>query len=721
MRKEILNLQEGSEGSRDVLLKYFVYLRFIAAHFPINNGSNKINLDFSWYDSFTRRRVSQTNIYYEQANVLFNAAVISSQLGNAELRNTAESAKAASLHFQIASGIFSYIKETLIPLIPEKVTVDLTGDAMESLSQLMMAQAQQAVYEFSLAKKMKNSNLSKLAYDCADLYENTYKAMVNTNCAEDFDKYTLGYVQSKQLYYEATSNYHLALDLHENISIGAEISRLKRAKELMDKTKQYYLTNGLKSNYNSFVEVLDKALKVAEGENQKIYHERVPVFDTLPGLEKYRLAKMTTLKDYEKEFNISDPFALLVPVNVLEAKGRYAEQLSQKVVPAFRTSRANRERIVQELSKMGLPGSVVAAEKKSGFPEQIHFKIGNIQQVGGVNRILELKKTLDELSDETKKACLEIVSILDKEEKEDKECREQYNIKWNRLPSYQLNSSLKKQADDYKNKVELAQKSDLLINQKISSCSQMFKIFQMNRMQLDSTMPKSDHEDNQEAIKCFNDLKTLLAELDSLFEKENEIDRGVKYLMETEQVEKDFLHKQQNLDKAITEQVAVYETKFLNPLLELQDKEVKVLSQIVTSNQQLMKIKGNTQVSLREKAVQDAYAAINKYDEITANIQEGIRFYSTMQDLVRKERNKVEDFVFARRTEKQDLISNIQIQITGIPQQSFVYQQPQQQYNQQQQQYNQQYQQFQYQQNQQQYNQQQYQQQPQYNPYLNKK
>lgn len=707
MRKEILNLQEGSEGSRDVLLKYFVYLRFISAHFPINNGSNKINLDFSWYDSFTRKRVSQGNIYYEQANVLFNAAIITAQLANAELRNTADSAKTASLHFQVSAGIFSFIKETLIPLIPEKVTVDLTGDAMESLSQLMMAQAQQAVYEFSLAKKMKNSNLAKLAYDCSDLYENTYKAMVNTNCSEDFDKYTLGYVQSKQLYYEATANYHLAIDLHENISIGPEISRLKKAKELLDKTKQFYLTNGLKSNYASFNDVLDKALKTAESENQKIYHERVPGFDTLPILEKYRLAKMTTLKDYEKEFNISDPFSLLVPVNILEAKGRYAEQLSQKVVPAFRNARSNRERIIQELSKMGLPGSVVAAEKKSGYPEQVHQKVGNIQQVGGVNRLLELKKTLDELSEETKKGCFEILSILDKEEKEDKDCREQYNIKWNRLPSYQLNSQLRKQADDFKNKVELAQKSDQLINQKISQSQQLFKIFQMNRLQLDSTMPKNDHEDNVDAVKSFNELKTLLAELDSLFEKENEIDRGVKNLMETEQVEKEFLHKQQNLDKAIVEQIGVYETKYLNPLMELQDKELKVFQQIVTANNVLMKIKGNSQISSREKAVQDAYTAINKYDEITANIQEGIRFYSTMQDLIRKERNKVEDFVFARRTEKQDLISNIQIQITGFPQQqSFVYQQPQQQYNQQ-------YQQFQQYQNQQ-TQQNQYQQQPHY-------
>ena len=57
MRKEILNLQDGSEGSRDALLKYFQHARYIGAHFPINSGANRIILDFIWYDSFTQRRV----------------------------------------------------------------------------------------------------------------------------------------------------------------------------------------------------------------------------------------------------------------------------------------------------------------------------------------------------------------------------------------------------------------------------------------------------------------------------------------------------------------------------------------------------------------------------------------------------------------------------------------------------------------------------------------
>jgi len=275
------------------------------------------------------------------------------------------------------------------------------------------------------------------------------------------------------------------------------------------------------------------------------------------------------------------------------------------------------------------------------------------------------------MSDESKRACLEVLTTLDKEEKEDKECRDQFNVRWQRLSSYQLNAGLRKRVEDYKAKVDLAQKSDSLIENKIQSASQFFSLFTLSRQQLDASMPKSDHDDSGNSSKLFADLKKLLSELDSCFEKENDLDRQVKLQMETEHVEKEFILKQQNLEKAIGDQVGVYDTKYLSVLSKLGETETSLCSQIVTLYQQLLQLKGSKGQTAREKVVQDAFTSINKYDEISANIQEGIRFYTTLQDYIRKERNKVEDFCFARRTEKNDIISNLQIQITGISQEQF--------------------------------------------------
>jgi hypothetical protein len=42
-RSQLLNLQERSEGSRDLCLKYAAELDYIAKHFPINSGAPRVS------------------------------------------------------------------------------------------------------------------------------------------------------------------------------------------------------------------------------------------------------------------------------------------------------------------------------------------------------------------------------------------------------------------------------------------------------------------------------------------------------------------------------------------------------------------------------------------------------------------------------------------------------------------------------------------------------
>lgn len=56
-RNEMRNLQDRSEGSRDLCLKYAAEMEHLSAHFPINSGTNRVQLTFSWYDSFSGTKV----------------------------------------------------------------------------------------------------------------------------------------------------------------------------------------------------------------------------------------------------------------------------------------------------------------------------------------------------------------------------------------------------------------------------------------------------------------------------------------------------------------------------------------------------------------------------------------------------------------------------------------------------------------------------------------
>jgi len=667
MKKDLNNLQEASEGSRDHLAKYYCFLRFMAGHFP-NVGNQKINFVFSWKDSFTRTRITQGNIYYEQANVLFNLAVIEAQLAGNETRSTPESAKAAALHLQNAAGIFTAIKDDVNPKIHEKVTLDLTSDCLDALLNFVLAEAQQCIYESAVYKQMKNTNLAKLAYATSTLFENAQKQMSSTNCQQIFDRYTVGSCQMKQAFYEALSQYHLSLDNLTQMEIGKQICRLGRAKQLANSGFSYYVTNGLKGNIQTLLSILDKAIGIAEKDNQTVYHERVATLDKLDPLEKQILAKPTPMKSAE-DLNVTDPFSQLIPITVLEAKGRYGDQLQQKVVPFFKSVRNNREKIRGDLARVGLPGSVMSAdqEKQQGIPDKVFSQVYRITQIGGVNRLKELRKTLGEMSDETNLMCRKIAADLDKEEQEDRECRDQFGKGWSRLPSYQLTQKVRKDLDDYGGKVQMAQKADQLIDSKMDSMDSKFRIFSMKKDQLDAMIPSSGSASTtamDTSGSVFLELKASLQELESCFAEEEKVEKDFKATMDSEQIEKELLHKQTNLDAAVKEKLDAHEKNFITPVLGIQKKEAELMQKIIQLNGQWTNQRGNKQ-SAKEKFVQDIFETINKYEEISSNLQEGIQFYTNVQDLVRKIKHRVEDFCFARRTEKQDLISNIQLQLSG--------------------------------------------------------
>ncbi len=61
-------------------------------------------------------------------------------------------------------------------------------------------------------------------------------------------------------------------------------------------------------------------------------------------------------------------------------------------------------------------------------------------------------------------------------------------------------------------------------------------------------------------------------------------------------------------------------------------------------------------MSARDQKLRDLAAGYDAYMELTSNLTEGTGFYNNLTPLLVKIQTKVSDFVFARRTEKEDLL-----------------------------------------------------------------
>jgi programmed cell death 6-interacting protein len=95
-------------------------------------------------------------------------------------------------------------------------------------------------------------------------------------------------------------------------------------------------------------------------------------------------------------------------------------------------------------------------------------------------------------------------------------------------------------------------------------------------------------------------------------------------------------------------------------------RQENLVENIRTANLQFHNEKqGNSSSEMREEMLKNLARAYDAYQELVSNLKEGTKFYHDLTPLLLKFQNKISDFVFARKTEKDDLMKDIQRGIVG--------------------------------------------------------
>ena len=85
-------------------------------------------------------------------------------------------------------------------------------------------------------------------------------------------------------------------------------------------------------------------------------------------------------------------------------------------------------------------------------------------------------------------------------------------------------------------------------------------------------------------------------------------------------------------------------------------KQEQVVTSIETAHSQFTREAQAPGVSPREKKLKDLATGYDAFMELNGNLTEGTKFYNDLTPLLLKIQNKVSDFTFARKTEKDDLL-----------------------------------------------------------------
>ncbi|XP_061598567.1 programmed cell death 6-interacting protein isoform X1 [Cololabis saira] len=661
------------ESSLEILLRYYDQLSAVEAKFPFSE--NQLCLTFTWKDAFDKGslfggsvKLSLASLGYEKTCVLFNCAALASQIAAEQNIDNDECLKAAAKYYQLASGAFSHIKDTVLSALNREPTMDICPETVGTLSLIMLAQAQEVFFLKATSDKMKDAVIAKLANQAADFYGDAFK---QCQYKDNLPKYfyfqeVLPVLAAKHCIMQANAELHQSILAKQKKRFGEEIGRLQHAAELV-KT--------VASRYDEYVSVKDltdkinRALTAAKKDNDFIYHDRVPEIKDLEPIGKAALVKATAITPPLSQ-KFTDLFEKMVPMAVQQSMSVYGQRKAETVNRLVGTMREATNLCNGVLASLNLPA---ALEDLSGdsIPQSIAEKARSIVEQGGLQSIEQLIRDLPELLTRNREILDESLKMLDDEETTDNELRSKFNQRWNRTPSGDLYKPLRAEGGNFRNILDKAVQADQVVKDRYSTHCDMIALLCKPENELNAAIPSANPTKTLQGSEVVNVLRSQLAQLEEMKKERETLEGEIKAV--TFDMSSTFLTALAQ-DGAISEEQL--SLSHLDKLYGSYNQRVQatirtqeeLLGQVQTSHQEFSSLKqSNTESNQREDILKKLASAHDSYVEISNNLREGTKFYNDLTEILLKFQNKCSDIVFARKTERDELLKELQQSIAREP------------------------------------------------------
>ncbi len=235
--------------------------------------TSQIGVDFTWYPALgynTERPISQDNLKFELANILDNLASLYSQLAITSNRGTTEGLRSACNYFCLAAGVLSHIKTEVIPELRSTPPEDMDDATLESLQQLMLAQAQECFWQKAVMDGYKDASIAKLAAKVSDLYAASGDWGVKSDA---ISSQWIHHTTAKHHHFAAAAQYRQSRDCLEKRKYGEEVARLRDSISCVNEAlkEAKYLNKVVLGDLHGLKTKVLEDLKRAEKDNDLIY------------------------------------------------------------------------------------------------------------------------------------------------------------------------------------------------------------------------------------------------------------------------------------------------------------------------------------------------------------------------------------------------------------------------------------------------------------------
>ncbi|EFN65854.1 Programmed cell death 6-interacting protein [Camponotus floridanus] len=248
--------------------------------------------------------------------------------------------------------------------------------------------------------------------------------------------------------------------------------------------------------------------------------------------------------------------------------------------------------------------------------------------------------------------------MLQEERESDNQLREQFKERWKRTPSIRLTEQFTNNLQKYREIINNAVSADKVVREKYENHKEGMEILSLDEDELTRTVPQGLAVQESNVViqlrKLMDDVETLKAERDAI---ESEFKSAINDMKSTflSALAKDSVIDEPNLS---VESLGKYYGPLQKQVRESIAHQEKLVAEIQTCHAQFTNEQAGTG-SAREMMLCKLASAYDAFKELKNNLTEGTKFYNDLTQLLVVFQNKISDFCFARKTEKEELLKDL--------------------------------------------------------------
>ena len=575
--------------------------------------------------------------------------------------------------------MLKHIRDVVLPELRDEPVEDMDVVTLQSLEDMMLAQAQECFWQKAVMDGYKDASIAKLAARVSDLYVTAGDWAVQS---EAVSSEWIHHMHAKHHHFAAAAQYRQACECLEKRRYGEEIARLRDSMLCVESAMQEakYASKTVQEDLKGLKNKVSEDLKRAEKDNDLIYLNPIPPKTELKILDRANMVIPRVPKDVAEphEFlgdhgEFGRPlFAHLVPFAVHMAASIYEERRDRLVnTQIIDELEALNTRVHETLRSLGLPGSLQALERPLGIPPTLSAHAEEIRQADAISRLHRSFSDTAKLKASDEAAFKEGQDTLSAEEREDHELRMKYGTRnWTRPDSRSAAPKLWAQVDEIGGYLKSSENSDKLVRNKYRECEPLLRILAGSDRDIAEYVPSSRRVEIPERLQveasklrsCLNDLTRLESrrrrKVESIREKSKRDDINANILVETARLERAYPNTQivpAHFEDFFEKRLQRYDEDILSVKSDEKEQD-SLLRELSHANSEFVRArKGDTTTKEREKALQRLEEAYFMYKEVVNNLEVGRKFYNDLSKIVGRFKEEARTFSYTRRAEAAQL------------------------------------------------------------------